>query len=171
MDIAEKDVQNPYNVVCVTAPFDVTTGTSFQDSKISIEKGKGKGKGKKPGKIPPLRQTNIPVSFNSLNSALTAKFIKCPTNPIAPSTMFNLHSHLESEISQLVKLFEVQQKELLRNFNQQANLIVASIVHNFSSKEDIPQTPHGDSTNYKKLFANIEKFKKNTGICYPPSDI
>ena len=137
---------------------------------MSIGKGKGK-KNAKPGKIPVLRQTSIPESFNSLNSALTAKFIKCPTNPIAPSTMFSLHSHLECEVNQLVKLFEVQQKELLKNFNQQANLIVASVVHNFSSCEDIPQTPHGDSTNYKKLFAKIEKLKKNTGICYPPSNI
>ena len=160
----EEDLQqtigNQIVFTAVTKPFDISPPTLFH--------GNNKSKKKMPGKIPLLKQTNAPESFHSLNSNLTSKFIKFPTNPIAPSTMFSLHSHLESEVGQLVKLFEAQQKELLKNFNQQANLIVASIVHNYSSEIDIPQTLHGDATNYKKVFTRIDKFKKTTGICYPP---
>jgi hypothetical protein len=122
------------------------------------------------GKIPMLKIVNTPESFPALNSALTSKFIKFPTNPILPSTMFSLHSHLESEIGQLVKLFEAQQKELLKNFNQQASLIVASVAHNYSSELDIPQISHGDAKYYKKVYTRIAKFKKETGICYPPNN-
>ena len=163
----EDQPQNMGNIIfTVTKPFDIPPlPTTFHDDNKPNEKREGK---KKPGKIPLLKPINAPSSFHSLNTALTSKFIKFPTNPIAPSTMFSLHSHLESEIGQLVKLFEAQQKELLKNFNQQANLIVASIVHNYSSEIDIPQTLHGDATNYKKVFTRIDKFKKSTGICYPP---
>lgn len=151
----------------MTEPFDITPLNT--DKPNEKRAGKNVKHGVKQGKIPVLRHVNAPESFDTLNSLLTSKFIKFPTDPIAPSTMFSLHSHLESEIGQLVKLFEVQQKELLKNFNQQANLIVASIVHNYSSETDIPQTLHGNVTNYKALFSRIEKFKKSTGICYPPS--
>ena len=117
-----------------------------------------------------LRQLQTPDNFHALNASLTSKFIKFPTNPIAPTTMFSLHSHMENEIGQLVKLFESQQKELLKNFNQQASLIVASIAHNYSSESDIPQTPNWEPKYYKTMFQQIENFKKRTGICYPPNN-
>ena len=161
----------PFLFSAVTPPFNINIpSTTYHDNDEEEqplhEEGKKSFKG---GKIPSLPQVNTPESFSALNSALTSKFVKFPTNPIAPTTMFSLHSHLEFEIAKLVKLFETQQKELLKNFNQQASLIVASVAHNYSSEADIPQTPHGAAKYYNKLFSKIEEFKSVTGvIAIPP---
>ena len=59
----------------------------------------------------------------------------------------------------LISLTNQRLSDIIAHFNDQSNLIMASIVHNYTSSAEIPDVQISDQASFTSLFENILNFK------------
>ena len=97
--------------------------------------------------------------FENLTSIIKSKFIKFPHGTIKPCTILHLHTHVNDEILKIIKTFDKESKQLVKNMQHQCSLLCLSILHNYTSSEHIKQLDN--KKTFKNLTKEIENFKKD----------
>ena len=120
--------------------------------------GRGRGRGSKS-----LNRIN----FENLASNVNSSFIKFPS-PLQVTQLKSLHCHLNSHFLPLIELTKTKFEDFILNFQNQSKLLVASILHNYSSTSVINQVELGNETSFNCMFEQIENFSETLPFAYTP---
>ena len=108
------------------------------------------------------------VSFEALNSNLTASFVKFPHN-LDEYTLRSIHAHIKNNITPLINLTKEKFQELIINFENQSSLLIASVLHNYSPVNLIGQVELGNVESFNNLFNEIALFESQNSFNFIPN--
>ena len=150
VDVLSEAVNSMGNIFPTSAPVSNNRGRG--------RGGRGRGRGSKS-----LNRIN----FENLASNVNSSFIKFPS-PLQVTQLKSLHCHLNSHFLPLIELTKTKFEDFILNFQNQSKLLVASILHNYSSTSVINQVELGNETSFNCMFEQIENFSETLPFAYTP---